>query len=352
MRRALRRSGAVETDSTVEAALARTLERMERGGRDGAQSLVAAQEPEHAFELRPLVQVALELRTAFAVEGPSPAARAEFMALVRRTSQRGRAPGARSAAEALQRGWSVIRGNGVAQRGAASAAMALGIALFAVLGGFDSDPSAAAATLTVVSGEVERVGSDAVRTAQGGDAVFEGDTLRVGPAGIAILTFIDGSTVQISAGAVVRLSRARFESAPAIRVEQRAGQLIADLAQDGAAATSMLVDAPGAVIHARSGGFAAEVSAEGTRVQAFEFNVAVTSEMGAQVLEPRSSRLIESGSSGWGSPPLPGRSGVPSDRGPDSPPADDVRTDAQSPAGSESLIRSTEITERPPRASP
>lgn len=300
MRRLLQPSARAGDDAAIAAALDRTLERMARRGRVGAQSLVAAHEPAHAFELRPLVEVALELRTALVVDVPPPAARAELMARVRRTPQRRRTPEAPSPAEAFRRGWSVIRGSGVAQRAVVSGALAIGVAILAVLGVGESGTSAAAATLTVVAGDVERVGGDAAGSVHDGAAVFEGDTLRVGAAGIAILRFIDGSTVQISAGAVVRLARARFESSPAIRVEQRAGQLIADLAPEGAAPTSMLVDAPGAVIQARSGGFAAEVSPGGTRVQAFEFNVAVTSEAGAAVVEPGSSRLIESGSRGWG----------------------------------------------------
>lgn len=283
------------TERSAEEALERSLERLAHDStRTG--SLVAAREPAHAFELRPLLEVAIDLREAFGAETPSSAAREDLMAVIRRTPQERPTPRGRAvlrSVPSLPHGWALFVNGGV-RRGIGAVALAafVGVAVLLTGPGQAVTP-AAAATLTVVSGSVERLRGEAPGTVIDGAPVFEGDTLRLGPDAVAILTFVDGSTVQLSGGAELTVSRARFEASPAIRVEQRAGQVIADLPPDAEAGTSLKVEAPGAVIEVHSGGFAADVSADGTLVQAFEQSVVVNNDTHArEVVDPGASKLI------------------------------------------------------------
>ena len=92
----------------------------------------------------------------------------------------------------------------------------------------------AAATLTVLAPPVERVGAGAAGTSAAVDGMnlAEGDRIKTGAAGLALITFLDGSTVTVLPDAEVTVRQTGSERGKSgIRMLIHAGRVWARVVQ-------------------------------------------------------------------------------------------------------------------------
>src|SRR5712692_6234137 len=71
--------------------------------------------------------------------------------------------------------------------------------------------------------EVQPAQTQAFVTAMDGQMLTQGDVVRTGPGGLALLTFFDGSESQLGAESTVQIERAEATPAPQIALLQTAG---------------------------------------------------------------------------------------------------------------------------------
>jgi hypothetical protein len=150
--------------------------------------------PEQRDSLAPLLEVAMAMRELPPIEerAPNPERRASFMEAIASTPQEA-APQARERSG----GWFgglVSAFPRFAALAAPAAAIAV-VALFFVLS--TGGTSASASTLTVFEGAVERFEDGTWRPIADGASLSEGDQLRTTGAGMALVTFVDGSTAAL-----------------------------------------------------------------------------------------------------------------------------------------------------------
>lgn len=190
-----------------------------------------ARYPEHRAALEPVLRAAADLATLPRGEerAPSAAQRRALMAAIRQTPQqpaRGRW------------GWPRVPSLGSAFRLAAPVMAAAVLALVFVLGG-DRTP-AAASTLTVFDGQVEQYRDGQWLPLADGERVAVGTRVRTGPAGQAVITLPDGSTLSLDPSSEVRV--ARLEQHPRrVEVEQASGRVWHDVVHDTSPGASFVV---------------------------------------------------------------------------------------------------------------
>ena len=125
-----------------------------------------------------------------------------------------------------------------------------------------------AATLTIIAAPVEHVGSGATvrRAAADGMNLAEGDHVVTGPRAIALITFLDGSTVTVQPDSDVVIARAEV-AAPeraSLRILIRAGKVWARVAQLLGRQSSISLESNEYAATARDGLIGAERAADGT----------------------------------------------------------------------------------------
>src|SRR5712692_2573694 len=84
------------------------------------------------------------------------------------------------------------------------------------------------ATLKVLAGpvEVEVAQTQSFVAAMDGQMLSQGDVVRTGPGGLALVTFFDGSESQLGADSTVQIERAEATPAPQIALLQTAGVIL------------------------------------------------------------------------------------------------------------------------------
>ena len=127
-----------------------------------------------------------------------------------------------------------------------------------------------AATLTIIAAPVEHVASGATvrRAAVDSMNLAEGDHVVTGPRAIALITFLDGSTVTVQPDSDVVIARAEVaapESA-SLRILIRAGKVWARVAQLLGRRSSISLESNEYAATARDGLIGAEQAADGTFV--------------------------------------------------------------------------------------
>jgi hypothetical protein len=102
----------------------------------------------------------------------------------------------------------------------------------------------AAATLTVLVQPVERIARGDADPAPGasGMNLAEGDRIRTGDRGIALITFLDGSTVTLQPGSEVTVQQASRRAASGIRLLIHAGRAWARVARVAGAAGGLALE--------------------------------------------------------------------------------------------------------------
>ncbi|MCK9487137.1 MAG: FecR domain-containing protein [Dehalococcoidia bacterium] len=228
-----------------------------------------ARYPEHRDALEPALRTASELVAAPrpAVPPLDPARREAFMDLIRETPQDapprrvGKVGGVRGVLSRLRapslREWGGLGLGAVALRVAPAAAVAL-FALFMVFG--QGATPAAAATLTVFTGEVEQQVDGAWLPLADGAAVHEGEAIRTLPGGHALLTFSDGSTASLAQETQVLLTHLSRGNARHIELDQASGRLWNDVVTSSGDGL-YLVRTPHATVQAQGTVFATLVAA-------------------------------------------------------------------------------------------
>ena len=214
--------------------------------------------PQHAARLRPLLEAAEAMHGAPRVPQapPDPLRRAQFMAEIRQTPQL--AP--RCSPLVAIRG--LLATFGRAGLIVAPVAAVAAIALLLVLPGGSS--TAYASTLTVYAGSVELQAGGLWQPIADGATVNEGDRLRTGTSGEALLTFPDGSTTGIEPGSELIVERARLGGAREIVLHQFAGRLWNSVAPGDDTGATYTVETPDATVTAHGTVFETIVSGETT----------------------------------------------------------------------------------------
>jgi hypothetical protein len=236
----------------------------------------AAAAPEHAFALHPLLDTAAMLRESLGTAPPPPPGRAEMMAMLRWTPQQRPALPVRLRAAARAR-WRDVTASMVAtprwfaMPAGAALATVLAVALALASGG----SSAAASTLTILEGTVEVQTPAGWQALPDGAAVSAGDRVRLGPESSALLTFRDGSVLQLGEHAEIVVETATFDGARTVRIEHVAGPIEVRVPGDDRAGASFTLAAPGAVVEVEAGAFAVDVTASGAVVDGVRGRVMV-----------------------------------------------------------------------------
>jgi len=238
-----------------------------------------ARYPEHAEELRPLLEMALTL-----FDTPRPAARPAAFAAGKERMLQALAEKKRRQASSVSRprspGWIAAllgRGEGrpgyrpSALRWALTAATAL---VLLVASGFLflswlQTPVARAATLVQVSGTVEILpeGEQTWRLAAVGERVEPGDRIRTGPSSAALLRFFNGSTTDLGAETVlsiVQISSRRIGGHEVIVLHQWIGESYYRVRALPDPGSEFKVETPAAVTRVRGTVFAVFVEEDGT----------------------------------------------------------------------------------------
>ncbi|HEY76953.1 MAG TPA: hypothetical protein G4O00_12420 [Thermoflexia bacterium] len=239
-----------------------------------------ARYPEHAAELRPLLETALQLRRA-----PRPTSRpAAFAAGKQRMLQALEEKKRRlaSPSSSLRRpGWiaALLGRKEETRRGypsfqlrwvmTAATALILLVATGFLLLSWLQTPVARAATLAQVSGVVEILpeGEQTWRPAAVGERVEPGDRIRTGPASAALLRFFNGSTTDIGAEtviSVVQMSSRRVGGHEVVVLHQWVGESYYHVQPLPDPASEFKVETPAAITRVRGTVFAVIVEEDGT----------------------------------------------------------------------------------------
>jgi len=250
-----------------------------------------ARYPEHSAELRPLLEVALQVRRA-----PSPISRpaaqaagkqSMLQALAEKQQRQAASPGL------LPRGmeWIAALLEGVVLRARASVfplawAATAALILLALVGTFllprIGGTTIQAATLAQVVGTVEVMpaGSAAWRAASVGERVTEGDRLRTDALSAATLVFFDQSTTALGTDTELVVAQMRSQHGGKIIVLYQAlGQTYNQVQRLPDAASRFEIETPTAVAAVRGTEFALTVDSDGaTRVMVVEGVVNVTAQ--------------------------------------------------------------------------
>ena len=263
--------------ASLEAALDRSVEGLFRGG--GATREAAA-EPEYAFALRPLLDVASELRGAHAGPTAPAAGRAELMARLHWTPQDQPSVLVRldSARRALWRDVVAFLMATSPQRLAMPVGAAFALILAVVLALASDGGSAAASTLKILEGTVEVQTADGWQPLADGAVISEGHRLRLGTGSAALLTYADGSVLHLAEHADIEITKASFEGARAVTIDQRAGHVDVQVSPDARVGAAFTLSAPGAVVQVAAGTFASDVTPDGTRIEDVQGRVSVRRE--------------------------------------------------------------------------
>ena len=221
--------------------------------------------PEERAELEPLLRAAIEMKDLPAPQVvPDPARRAAFMAALANTPQQ-RAPRKVRLPSLPTLALPTFALAGTLPRfalvgGAASVAFVFILAIALMQGGTQT---AAAATLTVFSGDVQQRADTSDHTwsniSDGAD-LRQGISLRTGAEGRALVTFGDGSTASLEPGTEITLTRVVIGDARHIEIGQASGRLWNDVVTDAAA--SYLVRTPHALVEAHGTVFETIVDTE------------------------------------------------------------------------------------------
>ena len=255
--------------------------------------------PEFAGELRPLLEIALDVRGL-----PHPASSSAAFAAGKRKmlealaeKKRRRAVSARPFARHVERTVALLRDAIRRREGpvpwkrtpALPLALASALALFIVaIGGFllvqrPGGGVARSASLAHVSGAVELMaaGGDAWRPASTGAPVEAGSRVRTGPGSAATLFFFDGSTIDLEGEtevAVIQMS-SREGGERLIALYQAQGHTYSRVHRPGDPASRFEIETPAAVAVVHGTEFATTVDASGaTRVAVVDGLVTVTSQ--------------------------------------------------------------------------
>ena len=271
-----------------EEVLDRCIDDIAAGRRTTEQCLEAW--PEHREALAAVLDAASALHELPRVpeRGPDPASRAQFMSQIRTLPQEPLlepVPGEAGAPRrqwrrvfrmprlpALGSGWPALRSFGRAGAIAVPAAAAAVLAIVLVLGGGAS--RAHAATLTVFDGAVEIAGDDGWSKLEDGEEISEGDRLRTGADGRALVTFADGSTVALDPETEFTVAELALDGARRITLVQASGRLWHNVAPDPAGG-GYTIETPDAIVTATGTLFETLVRAGETAVTTEEGSVEV-----------------------------------------------------------------------------
>src|SRR5690606_17838724 len=137
-----------------------------------------------------------------------------------------------------------------ALRFASVAAPALLVAVVAIALVWSTSPRAAsAATLTVFSGQVERLEGDKWVPVEDGAPVKEGDTIRTADGSFAMVTFPDGSTATVDAATRLAFEDITVDGERQISIRQESGRIWNDVVPiEGG--DSYVIHTPHAVVRA------------------------------------------------------------------------------------------------------
>lgn len=223
------------TPLPIEEIVDRCIEEIRRGRATVEECLLRY--PEHRRGLEPLLRAAAAMSAlprGGQATAPDPRQRLAFMAALRETTQERR----RRRLPPLP----VLFGAGAFRVvGPAFALAALAVAL--VLGG--GGTPAAASTLTVFGGEVQRLDGAEWKPVRDGDELEAGVRMRTGIAGYALITFPDGSTVALDP--LTELTIETLAVAPRrVEVRQQSGRLWHDIVHDKTAGARFVVLTPDA----------------------------------------------------------------------------------------------------------
>ncbi len=246
--------------------------------------------PEQRDALAPLLEVAMAMRELPAVpeRSPDPERRAAFMEAIASTPQQ-------PAAVTTERGGGWLGAlTSAFPRLAAVAAPAAAIAVVALFFVLSSGgDTASASTLTVFSGGVERLEDGEWQPVDDGTTLGEGDRLRTGGDGMALVTFADGSTAALDPTTEVILETIATGETRQITLEQLSGRVWNDVAPGGAPATYVVRTAD-AVIEAHGTTFETAVISGVTSVVTASGLVEVAAGDDRAMVEPgRVLRAIE-----------------------------------------------------------
>ena len=230
--------------------------------------------PEHRQALAAVLDAASALHELPRVPEwpPDPARRAQFMAEIRSLPQeplldavpaRQARRGIGSLLSHARRALPAFGRAGAITVPAAAAAV---LAIVLVLGG---GSSAHAATLTVFDGAVERADGGAWSALENGSAIEEGDRLRTGADGHALVTFADGSTVALDPRTELTIAELIVDGSRRITLVQVSGRLWHDVAPS-AAGDAYTIETPDAVVTAQGTLFETVVMDDGTEVTTAE----------------------------------------------------------------------------------
>ena len=226
--------------------------------------------PEHREALAAVLDAASALHELPRVpeRQPDPARHAQFMAEIRSLPQEPLldAVPARQARQGigslLSHVWRALPALGRAGAIAVPAAAAAVLAIVLVLGG---GSSAHAATLTVFDGAVERADGGAWSALENGSAIEEGDRLRTGADGHALVTFADGSTVALDPQTELTVAELTVDGSRRITLVQVSGRLWHNVAPS-AAGDAYTIETPDAVVTAQGTLFETAVMDDETEV--------------------------------------------------------------------------------------
>jgi FecR protein len=225
---------------------------------------VAASDAEHAFALRPLLDAADSLRSAF--EGPEPRTppRAALMARVRWTRQQSPTLAARlfHVTHRVSRRLTAFAMSGALRRRATPVAI-FALVLLMAAAFASSSRSAAASTLTILEGTVEVHTTEGWQPLHDGAPVESGARVRLASGAVALLTFADGSVLRLAEEADIELTQATFQGVRDVNVLQRAGAVQATVALDARSGAMFTLTSPGCFVEVVGGAFTSSVTADG-----------------------------------------------------------------------------------------
>ena len=272
-----------------EEVLDRCIDDIAAGRRTAEQCLDAW--PEHREALAAVLDAASALHELPRIpeRPPDPASRAQFMSQIRALPQEPLLEPVPGEAEAPRRpwrrrvfrmprlpalgsGWPALRSFGRAGAIAVPAAGAAVLAIVLVLGGGAS--RAHAATLTVFDGAVEIAGDDGWSKLEDGEEISEGDWLRTGADGRALVTFADGSTVALDPETEFTVAELVLDGARRITLVQASGRLWHDVAPSSAGG-GYTIETPDAIVTATGTLFETLVRSGETAVTTEEGSVEV-----------------------------------------------------------------------------
>jgi len=239
-----------------------------------------ARYPEHAAELRPLLEMALQLyHTSHPTSRPTAFA-AGKQRMLKALAEKKRRQAASSSPFARHAGWiAALLGKEEKRQGYSLPvlrwALATATALVLLIAGgllFQSwlqTPVARAATLAQVSGVVEVLpdGEHTWRPAAVGERIEAGDRIRTGPSSAALLHFFDGSTTDLGAETevtVVQMSSRRAGGQEVIVLHQWMGESYHRVQPLPDPTSQFKVETPTAVTVVRGTEFAVIVGEDGT----------------------------------------------------------------------------------------